>query len=237
MRAEASKFTIALVVAAVSGLSLATYAIGVSGHDGGPAAPDGPLLGWQPQGSLRGDTELADRAGRAWKSGSPTGRPYGDPKVLFAGGSAEGGYGPSGGQVSDGVVVVLQSRSRGGGATLAYLTDIDWWSGLVRPAGPLRLVAEQPLSDPTGVRAIGSLVGGPGSGGSLVIGLAEPGAWVEGFTSTDWHSYSDSEEQSGFKIEVVPHSAVPERTMLSAKRGDDVIHDEALAPNSLSEDR
>lgn len=235
MRVGNSRLMVVVLIAVFSGLGLVAYATGAAGGDPGPVPPDGSFLGWEAQGSLRDDEALASEAEAAWNEGSQTSASHTQTRVLFAGRSVEGGYGPSGGgDGTDGVVVVLQGRDQDGNVSLAYLTDLDWWSGLVAPAGPLRLVAEQRLGNPEGIRAVGSLAQSA-KGGPMAIGLAEPGGYVEGFSSADWHSYSGSEHQTGLWLEVLPKVAKPETTTLTAKRGGSVIHEASLDMSSVDE--
>lgn len=251
-----TRFIVAVLIVVASGAGLTAFAVAATGDvtaagndsarsagvnaDPGPVPADGPFLGWSPQGSLSDDAAFAATAEAAWDEGDPTGGSHTQVRTLFAGLSSETGQGPPGGAGSDldATWMVLQGRNKDGVVMLAYLTNLDWWTGPLTPAGPLRLIAEQPLGNPNGLRAIGSLAKAPGNNREVIaIGLAEPGASVDTFTSPDWHSYTDTEPSSGFHFEALPPVDVsPERVTLTAARNGEVIQQDVLKPNLLSND-
>lgn len=262
MRTGKSRFVIATLVVIASGGALGAAAVAANGvvaatadiegrngghfahgaeagADPGPLAVNGAFLGWKPQGSLKDDAALAATAKTVWDEGDPTGGPHTEVQTLFAGMSSETGDGPPGGSASaDATWVVLQGRTQDGSVALAYLTNLDWWSGPFTAADSLRLVAVQSLGSPRGLRAIGTLAKAPGDHREVIaMGLAEPGAAIGTFTSPDWHSYSDAEPTFGFHFEALPPVHVsPDRVTLTATLNGKVIQRDALKPSLVSED-
>jgi hypothetical protein len=152
----------------------------------GPAAADGPYLGWSPRGDLAGDAAFVRSAVAVWDTGS--GGPHRDVRVLYAGRS----------RTVDPVVVV-EGLDDSGAPRLGVLTGPLLAVDEQPPAVPGALVvrADRPAPDPAVTRQVSVLARRLPPAGRVelddelvLLALAEPGATL-GVTSTAWDSYSD----------------------------------------------